>query len=137
MKQNLYILIEDNGETFLIDNQEPSSLGMLQFLVDGLVECVALPKSVLGFSADLWVNEEGLFRPDFTGNIGASILADRPIVGPAVITRSTPQGKTVGITDNQLNFLIEDGFLLDCNDGYGYYRNDIAQFRQERETAEA
>ena len=60
------------------------------------------------------------------------MLAGRPIVGPAVITRSTPQGKTVGITDPQLNFLIEDGFLLDCNDGQGYFRSDIAQFRAER-----
>lgn len=133
MEQNLYILIEENGETYLIDNQEPSSLAMLQFLVDGLIECVALPENVLGFAADLWVNEEGLFRPDFTGNIGASILAGRPLVGPAVITRTNRAGETIGITDDQLNFLIEDGFLLDCNDGAGFDREAIAEFRRERE----
>lgn len=79
------------------------TLKFLQALTEGLIECVQLDTSV-----DMWVNEEGLFRPDFVTNSSASRLAIRmtghPYVlrGPAVITRQV-NGETVGFTDQQLD----------------------------------
>jgi hypothetical protein len=98
----------DNGPVHLVVDMTDASnskgtLKFLQTLTEGLIECVQLKRSV-----DMWVNEEGLFHPDFEINSSASRLAIRitghPYVlrGPAVITRQV-NGETVGFTDQQLD----------------------------------
>lgn len=74
-----------DGKSYVVESKQgQSSLDFLQSLVDGLIECVSLSSHV-----DLWVNEEGLFRDDFSLNIKASRLVGYPgynLVGPAVMT---------------------------------------------------
>lgn len=110
-----FLLIESNGMAYLVDSEE-STLATLQTLVDGLVECVIVDKHTLGFEADVWVNEEGLFREDFSINLVASFLTGRQIVGPAVLARSSKEGKTLGLTSSQINRLIEDGLMIETAD---------------------
>jgi hypothetical protein len=110
-----FILISDNGTAYLVESGE-STLDTLQTLVDGLIECVTADKRSLGFEADVWVNEEGLFRQDFAINLVASFLTGRQLVGPAVLARSSKEGKTLGLTSSNINRLIEDGLMLETAD---------------------
>jgi hypothetical protein len=107
-----FLLIRDNGIAYLVESDE-STLSTLQTLVDGLVECVNADKRSLGFEADVWVNEEGLFRQDFAINLVASFITGRQIVGPAVLARSNSNGATLGLTSSQINRLIEDGLMIE------------------------
>lgn len=111
MKQ--FVLIEQDGYGFVV-NEGDTTLSTLQTLVDGLIECVAVPSFHFGFPVDLWVNEEGLFREDFLLNIPASQLAGRPIVGPAVIARSNANGETLGLTEGQLN-KVRESLIVDTD----------------------
>lgn len=134
-----FILIEDSGDAFLVQSDD-STLDTLQALVDGYIECVAVNRrSPLGFDADIWVNEEGLYRKDFGINLVASYLTGRQIVGPAVIARSSKDGKTLGLTGNQINRLIEDGLLLEtANFGSGNpftLRDFLSEFRTKEEVS--
>lgn len=134
-----FILIEEDGMAYLVQNGE-STLTTLQTLVDGLIECVAVDRrSPLGFDADVWVNEEGLFRNDFGINHVASYITGRQIVGPAVIARSSKDGKTLGITGDQINRLIEDGLMLETADegsGNAFTFSDfVEQYRQKEEVS--
>lgn len=134
-----FILIEETGDAFLIESGD-STLTTLQTLVDGLIECVAVDRrSPLGFAADVWVNEEGLYRNDFGINLVASYMTGRQIVGPAVIARSSKDGKTLGLNGTHINRLIEDGLLLETADqgsGNAFTLNDfIAEHRTKEEVA--
>jgi hypothetical protein len=114
-----FILIRDNGIAYLVESDE-STLSTLQTLVDGYVECVTADRSALGFEADVWVNEEGLFRQDFSINLVASFITGRQIVGPAVLARSSKDGKTLGLTSSNIERLIEDGLMIEtANEGSG------------------
>jgi len=106
-----FLLIESNGMAYLVESEE-STLATLQTLVDGLVECVIADKHTLGFEADVWVNEEGFYREDFSINPVASFLTGRQIVGPAVLARSSKEGKTLGLTSSDINRLIEEYELM-------------------------
>jgi hypothetical protein len=80
---------------YLVEKEEGrTTLSFLQDLVEGLIESVSLTSRT-----DLWVNEEGLFRSDFTLNTFASLLAGKGynLVGPAVMTGVTSDGETVDI----------------------------------------
>lgn len=107
-----FLLIRDNGDAFLIEGGD-NTLNTLQTLVEGWVECVNADKRSLGFEADVWVNEEGLFRQDFAINLVASFLTGRQLVGPAVLARSNSNGETIGLTSGQINRLIEDGLMIE------------------------
>ena len=130
-----FIVIEQNSEAYLVYGTD-DTLTTLQTLVDGLIECVEISGETFGFpneTFDVWVNEEGLFRNDFTLNEFASLICCRPIVGPVVIARSK-NGKTLGMTDDHMNQICEDGFLIDTNDGNNYTLDDfIQEFRTEQE----
>lgn len=83
-----------DGKSYVVESKQgQSSLDFLQSLVDGLIECVSLDSHV-----DLWVNEEGLFREDFSLNVRASRLAGHGynLVGPAVMT-GQKNGETIEI----------------------------------------
>jgi hypothetical protein len=72
-----------DGKSYVVQSKQgQSTLDFLQGLVEGLIECVSLDRNT-----DLWVNEEGLFREDFSLNLRASKLAGDgyALVGPAVI----------------------------------------------------
>lgn len=133
-----FILIEDTGDAFLIESGE-DTLSTLQTLVDGYVECVSADRKVLGFDADVWVNEEGLYRQDFSINLPASYITGRQLVGPVVIARSSKDGKTLGLTGSQINRLIEDGLMLETADhgsGNAFTLSDfLAEYRQKEEAA--
>ena len=130
MTTTQFILIEDTGDAYLV-NSGDDTLSTLQSLVDGLIECVTATKATLGFDADVWVNEEGLYRPDFGINLVASFMTGRQLVGPAVIAKSTPQGKTTGLTLTNLYTLINDGLMLNDNGGSGYSISEILALRSE------
>lgn len=96
-----FIIIADSGYAATVTSGE-NTLKSLQTLVDGYIECVQVRNSDFGFTFDLWVNEEGLFREDFMVNLPASYLTGRTIKGPAVITVSTLEGRTVGLSEAQI-----------------------------------
>ena len=130
-----FLLIRDNGIAYLVESDE-STLSTLQTLVDGYVECVTADKRSLGFEADVWVNEEGLFRQDFSINLVASFITGRQIVGPAVLARSSKDGKTLGLTSGNINRLIEDGLMIETADegsGNPYTLTDLVAELQKEE----
>lgn len=129
-----FVLIEATGDAILV-NSDDDTLSTLQSLVDGYIECVTATKSVLGFDADVWVNEEGLYRQDFGINLVASYMTGRQLVGPAVIAKSTPQGETVGLTQGNIARLINDGLMLDEKNGAGGY--SVAEVVAMREQVDA
>ena len=93
------IYINDlTSHRYLVEKPEgQDTLSFLQSLVEGLIECVSLTPTT-----DVWVNEEGLFRNDFVSNIGASLLAGRTLVGPAVLTGQR-NGETVSFPQDLLD----------------------------------
>lgn len=92
------IYINDlTSHRYLVEKPEgQDTLSFLQSLVEGLIESVSLTPTT-----DVWVNEEGLFRNDFVSNIGASTLAGRTLVGPAVLT-GQHNGETVSFPESLL-----------------------------------
>ena len=87
LDQRPYIVEKEEGRT---------TLSFLQDLVEGYIESVSLTRKT-----DLWLNEEGLHRSDFTLNTFATLLAGEGyrLVGPAVLTGVTPEGETVEVDD--------------------------------------
>lgn len=82
---------------YLVEKEDGrDTLSFLQDLVEGYVEAVSLSNKT-----DIWVNEEGLYRSDFTLNTFASLLAGEGynLVGPAVMTGVTSNGETTGVSD--------------------------------------
>lgn len=132
-----FILIKSNGMAYLVESGD-NTLSTLQTLVEGYIECVTAKKSVLGFDADVWVNEEGLYRQDFEINLVASYMTGRQIVGPAVIAKSSTSGSTLGLTTNNINRLIEDGLMVETADegsGNAYTLTDLMAELQEEVNA--
>jgi len=130
-----FVLIKSNGMAYLVESDE-STLSTLQTLVEGYIECVTATKSVLGFDADVWVNEEGLYRQDFEINLVASYMTGRQIVGPAVIAKSSTSGSTLGLTTGNINRLIEDGLMIETQEsGNAYTLTDLMAELQEEVNA--
>ena len=94
-----FIYINEFGDVLPVAHEGDSTLTTLQALVGGYVDLVAADPDRLGFTADVWVNDEGLYDPRFIPNGLISHLTGYPLVGPAVITRSDSDGNTVGLTD--------------------------------------
>lgn len=109
-------------------NQEPmTTLKVLQTLVDGYVDCV-VPEGET--SIDMWVNDEGLYRPDFVRNTEASYLARRVLVGPIALAKSNRNtGETLGFTDEELRDL-SDRHSLNW-DGTTYLVDEIVTANSE------
>ena len=116
-----YVYIAPSGYGFIV-NAESDTLKTLQTLVDGLIECARSRE----FECDVWVNEEGLFRQDFTINMAASTIANQTLVGPAVLTNVDSEGRTTGMTEAQLLTLHMEGLPLDDNDGKGWSVEEAA-----------
>lgn len=97
----IYIDDRPDKEPVVVE-QRPGQdrLDFLQALVQGLIECVSLNDTT-----DLWVNEEGLYRNDFTVNKTATLVARMrtghryTLVGPAFMTGTDGRGNTTSVTD--------------------------------------
>ena len=96
MADSVYLVITPDGDALLAETTD-DTYADLSTLVDGMIECVALPGQV-----DAWVNEEGLSRDDFaytllgtymvrgwTGNPGYHL------VGPVVFAAHDDEGNTL------------------------------------------
>lgn len=91
----------------LIDIAE-KELTKLQGVVDGLIEAVQVNENVT-----MWVNEEGLFRPDLKRNyLGSVILAvlsggQQPVIkGDIVFTGSADDnGETKGLQQGDIDHI--------------------------------
>lgn len=112
-------------------NQEPmTTLKVLQTLVDGYVDCVAPAGDLNEPSIDMWVNDEGLYRPDFVRNTEASYLAQMMIVGPVALAKANRKtGETLGFTDEELRDL-SDRHSLNW-DGATYLVDEIVSANSE------
>lgn len=90
--ESVFLVSDDTGMT---------TLKFLQTLVDGFIECVSLTPTL-----DMWVNEEGLFRDDFSHNPRASLIAGHgyALEGPAVITGHR-NGETISLTADDISEL--------------------------------
>lgn len=78
----------------------PDSLEAMQAIVGGYVELVRLENGL-----ELWVNEEGLLE-ELPPNRYASYLARHPIVGPAFVSRSTPDGDLANLKPSDVADLV-------------------------------
>lgn len=123
-----FLLITDNGYPALVKNDSDRSLYALQQLVDGYVDCVAANPEALGFHADVWVNDEGLYREDFSINLVGSFITGRQLVGPVVIALSDTDGATTGLMSAHLEQLRSDGLDIDDNGGKGWTVEEAVYF---------
>lgn len=119
-----YLCVEQSGGVFAVD-MGGDTLSAMQALVDGWVDCA---RSVDG-TMDVWVNDEGLYRGDFMVNLVASFLTGTTLVGPAVITRTTPNGETVPLLERQIQALERQGLHIFDNDGRPYSVAEILALR--------
>jgi len=126
-----FLLITELGDALLIKSGE-NTLQTLQTLVGGLIECVTpTPCGALGFQCDVWVNEEGFYM-GYGINLVASYMTGRQLVGPAVLTHSTPSGRTTGLTRKNLDSLIKDGLTIDAGqNGNGYTVEEVMDILSE------
>jgi hypothetical protein len=106
---NQYLYIDQFGDAIIV-RQEPTetSLSCLQTLVGGLIQIVPTDR----IRADVFVNEEGLFFPQFGINLTASYITGRQLVGPAVFAGSNKDGDTISLYDSTLNKLKREGLLI-------------------------
>jgi len=100
-----YIYLPDTpDDTVIYVTPGDNTLHTLQTLVEGLVDLVAF--QIEGNYFDLWVNDEGLYRPNFSLNFAATMFAGRGLVGPAVITRSSDDGETLPLYDDDKQMIM-------------------------------
>jgi hypothetical protein len=77
-------------------------LDAMQAFVGGYVECVQLEGNGNG-TVDLWCNEEGLYHCEPNRHVTTDWGYSQTINGPMFIARSTRNGRTVGLTDAQVD----------------------------------
>lgn len=107
---NEYLFIDQGGDALIVRQEaHETSLSCLQTLVGGLIQIVPSDK----IDADVWVNEEGLFFPQFGINLVASYITGRQLVGPVVFANSNEEGDTISLDKNILNLLKREGLLID------------------------
>lgn len=129
------LYLDEYGTAALVDlASETRTLTALQRLVDGLVDCVDTAFDTTGFHADIWVNDEGLWRNDFTLNLVASFMANQSLVGPVVICNHDHEGETTGIATAQLVALRDAGLSIE-QVGQPYTVDEIVAKRQQMAAA--
>ena len=119
------LYLDEGGSVFTVDIGDDTLKG-LQALVDGWVDCARTVDGTL----DVWVNDEGLYRSDFTVNLMASFLVGRTLVGPAVLASLTMDGRTVGVDDKHVAALERQGMRIFDNDGAPYTVAEILAMRE-------
>lgn len=98
-----YFVYMDEFLNICLVEPEESTLSMSQTAVDGLITYV--PGSVDGFSFDIIVNDEGLFRRNFIRNNFVSYFANTDIVGPAILAKHDGEGNTIPFTIDEIKLL--------------------------------
>lgn len=98
------VVVQPNGSAEVIEIADGQMLATLQKAVDGYIEPVNLDDEFV-----MWVNEEGLYRPDLVSNYLGAILyqeifkVKNPINGTVVFTGGVDdEGFTLGLTDVQI-----------------------------------
>jgi hypothetical protein len=124
-----FLYVDEYGDALVVHHQNDTVLETLQTLVEGNIEYVPTDTTILGVSADVWINEDGLSHATFESNLLGSLFAGMPLVGPAVVCRSSDEGETVGLTDDDLESLVSNGLALDDNEGQGYTPQEAVAMR--------
>lgn len=127
-----FVVIEQNADIVIIDHDADTkggTLKMLQTAVDGLIECVSADPDFLGFDADVWINEDGLYRKGYQVNVIASVIAGQRLVGPAVLSLSTFDGETIGLDAEQIDDIKKRTVVRTRSDGKGYNVGSLATLR--------
>ena len=101
------VVYKTNGTVVVVDFEVGDSYNLLSSTVGGLIECVAVP----GHGIDMWINEEGKYVCEYQ-NPRATHLFDASyggvndiIMGDVIFARCNEEGETIGLTDEQLEFL--------------------------------
>lgn len=125
-----FLYLNEFGDALLVRHEGERTLETLQTLVQGLIQGVLTDPARVGFTADVWVNEEGLYEPTFTINPLASVFTGHRLVGPAVVSEYDDDGRTVGLSNDAIARLREDGLFIDDNDGKGWTAEDAVALRE-------
>ena len=106
------VFVGDDGTFRVVEFTAAGDRGILdplQHLVDGYIERVVSAVAPLNGgppeTVDIWVNEQGRFRPDLEPNIAIVALLPRPalLVGPAVVTVTDSEGDTRGLPEHLID----------------------------------
>lgn len=105
------VVVQPDGKWEIVEFENSNALKVLQKAVDGLIQ----PIDINPVGITMWVNEEGLFRNDFTENFMASAIFEEsygenatPILGPAIYTGGTDsEGYTDGLSEKHLELVVE------------------------------
>ena len=113
MADSVYLVITPDGDALLAETTD-DTYADLSTLVDGMIECVALPGQV-----DAWVNEEGLYRDDFAYNLLGTYMVrgwtGNPgyhLVGPVVFAAHDDEGFTLPCPAGFIADSVEKGVEL-------------------------
>lgn len=106
---NCMIVIGQDGDVEIKTLDLDNTLNCLQTEVKGWIERVPFLSYALipeEMNVDMWVNEEGLYIDGFRTNVIAMNVSGYPhLVGPAVLTKSNPNGATLGFTKEEADEL--------------------------------
>lgn len=107
---NYYLYINEFFQASKVrTDTHDSSLEIMQIAVDGFVTYVVGEHN--GIKYDIWVNDEGLYRNDFYVNdLASSLYGLQQLVGPALIAKSDDEGKTIPLTNEEIENL-QTGFM--------------------------
>ena len=104
------VKVQPDGKWEIIEFDNDTSLDVLQKAVDGFIEAVTVKPNHFV----MWVNEEYLYRPDFTQNILGTALyeqatgAEHPVFGTIVVTGDgDSEGETKGLDEAHLNLIVK------------------------------
>lgn len=105
------VLVQPDGKWEIVEFDNSNGLEVLQKAVDGLIQ----PVDINPVGITMWVNEEGLYRNDFTENFMASAIFEEsygenatPIMGNAIYTGGTDsEGYTDGLSEKHLEVIVQ------------------------------
>jgi hypothetical protein len=103
------VVVQPDGTAEVVEFTNETGLKTLQTAVDGYIEAV-----YLDLATTMWVNEEGLFRPDLASNfLGATLYykmfgVETPINGTIVFTGgSDSEGYTESLDEDSIVDVLE------------------------------
>jgi hypothetical protein len=105
MSDKIRIIALRMGEAPKVEEID-AGLAAMQAFVGGSIECVQLEANGNG-GVDLWCNEEGLFVCKPNRHVETDWGFSQPINGDMFIARHTRSGRTLGLTDAQVDKWLE------------------------------
>lgn len=97
------------SKTFEILALDPTAQGFEQYYREIGTDIVEPAPHDLGEHLTVWVDEEGLLKPNPRGNVYASILTGRTIYGTAIVVGASPNGsQDVGLTPQQTQDIYQE-----------------------------